>query len=178
MHLTSSLFYLAALAPAFSQAQKGFHLMDRHAFWFYDDAVDCGKRAECGNIRAPYEYDRLWLVPSDNYNCGVIRDNNYDEGIRFASNIGHGTVIKGQCGSRSITLYPVNNGQELEVWESGGSRLYGKCYRQSPNKVLNCDSPDDGKGCSHKGQIVGPPVNGSCKIKATGVWVCPVDLCG
>ncbi|CRK40969.1 hypothetical protein BN1723_015823 [Verticillium longisporum] len=87
--------------------------------------------------------------------------------------IGHGTVIRGQCGSRSLTLYPVSNGNELEVWESGGSKMYGKCYRQDGGKKLTCD---DNGGLACRG-IEGEPKQGSCKISATDVWVCPVSLC-
>lgn len=100
---------------------------------------------------------------------------NYFEGPRFASEIGSGTTVKGQCGSTSLTFFPVNNNQELEVWESNGSKFYGKCYRQEAGKVLNCDSPA-GDGCSDR--RVGAPLPNTCKIRATGVWVCPVDLCG
>lgn len=95
------------------------------------------------------------------------------ENIEYTSHIGHGTVIKGQCGSRSLTLYPVNNGKELEVWESGGSKMYGKCYRQAAGKTMNCD---DHNGLACRG-FEGEPEAGSCKIKATDVWVCPVNLC-
>ena len=62
------------------------------------------------------------------------------------------------------------------MWESNGSRMYGKCYRQEAGKVVNCDTPGDAPGCSHP--LAGQPLPNTCKIRATGVWVCPVDLCG
>ncbi|KAF6796360.1 hypothetical protein CSOJ01_13244 [Colletotrichum sojae] len=184
---------LAALQiiPAVS---AGFHLFDRHIQWNFNECVDCPKKQDCcfKNFSAR---DDVVLVPSNQFNCNTIRNKvrsqflvmfrlhceptliltakNYMEGISYTSNIGHGTVIKGQCGSKSITLYPVNNGKELEVWESGGSKMYGKCYRQDAGKTMTCD--DDG-GVSCRG-FEGEPIGGTCKIKATDVWVCPVSLC-
>ncbi|KAK1831655.1 hypothetical protein QBC39DRAFT_433780 [Podospora conica] len=157
-------------------AQRGFHLMDRHVSWIYKATTECPKRADCSEVREPFDDDGLWLVPANQFNCNVIRDKNYFEGPRLASEIGSGTTVKGQCGSSSLTFFPINNNQELEVWESNGSRMYGKCYRQEAGKVMNCDSPGDGAGCSHP--LVGQPLPNTCKIRATGVWVCPVDLCG
>jgi hypothetical protein len=101
---------------------------------------------------------------------------NYGEGIKSSNDIGWGTTVRGQCYSNSLTFFPINNNQELEVWESDGSRMYGKCYRQDPGKVMNCDS-GQGYGCGGV-PIAGYPLDGSCKIRATDVWVCPVDLCG
>ncbi|KAF6833661.1 hypothetical protein CPLU01_05382 [Colletotrichum plurivorum] len=162
---------LAALQiiPAVS---AGFHLFDRHIQWNFNECVDCPKKQQCcfKNFSAR---DDVVLVPSNQFNCNTIRNKNYMEGISHTSHIGHGTVIKGQCGSKSITLYPVNNGKELEVWESGGSKMYGKCYRQDAGKTMTCD--DDG-GVSCRG-FEGEPIGGTCKIKATDVWVCPVSLC-
>jgi hypothetical protein len=158
-------------------AQKGFHIFDRRASWIHKTAAEsCPKRVNCADIREPFDEDGVWLVPANQFNCDVIRDKNYFEGIAHTWDIGSGTTMKGQCGSSSLTFFPVDNGQGLEVWESNGSRFYGKCYRQEPGKVLNCDSPGDGYGCSNP--LAGQPLPNSCKIRATDVWVCPVDLCG
>ncbi|KAK5659044.1 hypothetical protein OQA88_1131 [Cercophora sp. LCS_1] len=148
-------------------AQRGFHLLDRHASWFHKTPADwCPKKTQCADIKEPFDYDSVWLLPANNFNCDTLRDKNYDEGIRFTWDIGHGTVLKGQCGAHSLTFFPVSGGNELEVWEDG--RMYGKCYRQEPGKTLNCDSPGDGYGCSHP--LSGQPVPNSCKIRATDVW--------
>lgn len=61
----------------------------------------------------------------------------------------------------------MSNGNKLEVWESGGSRMYGKCYRQDGGKKLTCD---DNGGLACRG-IEGEPKQGSCKISVTDVWV-------
>ncbi|KAK0610853.1 hypothetical protein B0T14DRAFT_314648 [Immersiella caudata] len=156
--------------------QRGFHIMDRQASWIHKTQGECpSKRIDCAEIREPFDDDGVWLVPANQFNCGVIQDRNYFEGLRHTSQIAHGTTLKGQCGSSSLTFYPVDNGQGLEVWESNGSRFYGKCYRQEPGKGLDCGNPQ-GFGCSHP--LSGPAVAGSCRIWATDVWVCPVDLCG
>jgi len=159
-------------------AQKGFHILDRRASWIHKTAAEaCPKRVNCADIREPFDEDGVWLVPANNFNCDVIRDKNYFEGIAHTWDIGHGTTLKGQCGAGSLTFFPVDGGQGLEVWEgSGAKRFYGKCYRQEAGRGLNCDSPGDGYGCSSP--LAGQPVPNSCKIRATDVWVCPVDLCG
>ncbi|KAG7152660.1 hypothetical protein HYQ46_011129 [Verticillium longisporum] len=159
------------ILPVVSAA--GFHLFDRRMTWNYEDCQDgCPKKSSCcGNIFTAVE--DVSLIPSNQYNCDTIRNKNYIEGPEKTSHIGHGTVIRGQCGSRSLTLYPVSNGNELEVWESGGSKMYGKCYRQDGGKKLTCD---DNGGLACRG-IEGEPKQGSCKISVTDVWVCPVSLC-
>ncbi|KAM9877522.1 hypothetical protein VDGL01_08359 [Verticillium dahliae] len=126
----------------------GFHLFDRRMTWNYEYVR-----------RLPQEVE---LLRQHLHRCP-----------EKTNHIGHGTVIRGQCGSRSLTLYPVSNGNKLEVWESGGSRMYGKCYRQDGGKKLTCD---DNGGLACRG-IEGEPKQGSCKISVTDVWVCPVSLC-
>ncbi|KAK1831663.1 hypothetical protein QBC39DRAFT_330489 [Podospora conica] len=153
MHFTTSFTLAIALFHS-ALAQKGFHLMDREVTF--------------ATFPPTNHASGLWLVPSNQYNCNVARNPAYFEGPTRASDIRHGTVIKGQCGAKSINLYPVNNGRELEVWEANG-RMYGKCYRQGSGHTIRCD----GSGAA---QCAGQNV--PCAITLKGVWVCPVDLCG
>jgi len=56
-------------------AQRGFHLMDRHASWIYKATSECpSRRVDCAEIREPFDDDGLWLVPANQFNCDVIRD--------------------------------------------------------------------------------------------------------
>jgi hypothetical protein len=56
-------------------AQKGFHLMVRHASWIHKTASDaCPKRVDCAEIREPFDDDGVWLVPANQFTCNVIRD--------------------------------------------------------------------------------------------------------
>ncbi|KAK1753833.1 hypothetical protein QBC47DRAFT_387193 [Echria macrotheca] len=176
---TFTLVAAASIALTYAPtalAVKGFHLFDRRANWFQMTPPWLCPRGgrDCANIKEPFDYNSVFLVPADHYSCDVIRDMNYDEKIESTDQIGFGTVLKGQCGAQSLTFFPVDDGRGLEVWEDG--RMYGKCYRQDPGKVMQCDSPGDGRGCQHP--LSGQPVPHSCKIEATDVWVCPVDLCG
>ncbi|KAF3930161.1 hypothetical protein ABW19_dt0209553 [Dactylella cylindrospora] len=163
------LFAVASVLPAVSAG--GFHLFDRSMSFQWTECVDCPRKQQCcGTYGGTYQ--DLMLIPSNQYNCDAIRNRGFKLNKEGSWQIGHGTWVPGKCGSNGIVFYPVNNGNELEVWESGGSKMYGKCYRQSGGKQLNCD---DQGGAACRG-IEGEPKNG-CKIKATDVWVCPVSLC-
>ncbi|KAF1954390.1 hypothetical protein CC80DRAFT_493868 [Byssothecium circinans] len=154
-----------------SATAGGFHLMDRSLTWRYTECVDCPRKQQCCGTYTGNHED-LILVPANQFSCDTVHSNAWKTGLWDSSQIGHGTVIQGKCGSRSLTLYPTNNGAELEVWESDGSRKYGNCYRQEPNRSMDCTEGGDATCRNMDGEPMG-----TCKIKATSVWVCPVDLC-
>lgn len=195
MRTTAVLASVFLLAP--SVLASGFHIFDRYSSWTWYEQGECpGRKTSCNPMRSFHQQDDVWFVPSNQFHCGTLqnlvsrnvqaifslsladRKQNYRASTSWSakphttSDIGHGTVIRGFCGSNSLTLYPINNGRELEVWETGGSRMYGKCYRQDPGKTMSCD----GTGCGGN-PTAGPAIDGTCKVRGTDVWVCPVSLC-
>jgi len=65
---------LLDLVPSVA-GQKGFHLFDRQASWFHMTPADwCPKKNQCADIKEPFDYNSVWLVPANNYNCDVLRD--------------------------------------------------------------------------------------------------------
>ena len=75
MHTTTLATAACLVLANIVTAQRGFHLFDRQADWFHKTPADwCPKKNQCADIKEPFDYNSVWLVPANNYNCDVIRD--------------------------------------------------------------------------------------------------------